>query len=101
MWNQSDMISQGQPASVKVFNVPQFSAPVSQKNFFKGDKVQFKWNTQGTSLIVKAETEVDSSGKSYYGETTLYLLSANGEFDSRIDLGRRCFNERENFTDSR
>ena len=46
-----------------------------------------KWNDQGTSLIVLAQTEVDKSGKSYYGETTLYLLSANGGFDSRIDLG--------------
>ena len=67
--------------------MPHFDAPASKKTFFKGDKVQFKWNTQGTSVIVKAETEADSSGKSYYGETTLYLLSATGEFDSRIDLG--------------
>ena len=69
--------------------MPNFDAPVSQKNFFKGDKVQLKWNDQGTSLIVLAQTEVDKSGKSYYGETTLYLLSANGGFDSRIDLGTR------------
>lgn len=67
--------------------MPNFEAPVSQKNFFKGDKVQLKWNDQGTSLIVLAQTEVDKSGKSYYGETTLYLLSSNGGFDSRIELG--------------
>ena len=78
---------QGQPAAVKVFNVPNFDAPVSQKNFFKGDKVQLKWNDLGTHLIVLAQTEVDKTGKSYYGETTLYLLSADGGFDSRIDLG--------------
>lgn len=46
-----------------------------------------KWNNSGTTLIVLAQTEVDKSGKSYYGETTLYLLSSNGGFDSRIDLG--------------
>lgn len=79
--------SKGQPAAVKVFNVPNFDAPVSQKTFFKGDKVQLKWNAEGTSVIVLAQTEVDKSGKNYYGETTLYLLSANGGFDSRIDLG--------------
>ena len=78
---------QGSPASVRVFNIPNFSSPVSQKNFFKGDKVQMKWNAEGTSLIVLAQTEVDKSGKSYYGETTMYILSANGGFDSRIDLG--------------
>ena len=74
-----------------MFNVPNFDAAVSQKNFFKGDKVQLKWNDEGTSLIVLAQTEVDKSGKSYYGETTLYLLSANGGFDSRIDLGISYF----------
>ncbi|OJD22548.1 hypothetical protein ACJ73_06105 [Blastomyces percursus] len=78
----------GLPASVRIFNVPQFNSPVSQKNFFKGDKVQLKWNNTGTTLIVLAQTDVDKTGKSYYGETTLYLLSANGGFDSRIDLDK-------------
>jgi translation initiation factor 2A len=71
-----------------VFNVPQFTSPVSQKTFFKGDKVQLKWNSLGTSLIVLAQTEVDKSNKSYYGETTLYLLFANGAFDARITLDK-------------
>lgn len=79
---------QGQPAAVRVYNVPHFDTPASQKNFFKGDKVQLKWNDHGTSLIVLAQTEVDKTNKNYYGETTLYLLSANGGFDSRIELGR-------------
>ena len=46
-----------------------------------------KWNDSGTTLIVLAQTEVDKTGKSYYGETTLYILGTNG-FDSRIDLGK-------------
>lgn len=71
-----------------MFNVPQFTTPISQKTFFKGDKVQFKWNTQGTSLIVLAHTDVDKSNKSYYGETTMYLLSANGSFDARVSLDK-------------
>lgn len=79
---------QGQPAAVRVYNVPNFTMPISQKNFYKGDKVQLKWNDAGTSLIVLAQTEVDKTGKSYYGETTMYLLSANGGFDSRIDLDK-------------
>ncbi|KAI1822198.1 translation initiation factor eIF-2A [Xylaria intraflava] len=78
----------GQPATVRVFNVPQFAAPISQKTFFKGDKVQLKWNSLGTSLIVLAQTDVDKSNKSYYGETTLYLLSANGSLDARITLDK-------------
>ncbi|KAL4894271.1 eukaryotic translation initiation factor eIF2A-domain-containing protein [Aspergillus ambiguus] len=78
----------GQPAAVKLFMVPQFGAPVSQKTFFKGDKVQLKWNASGTTLIVLAQTDVDKTGKSYYGETTLYLLSITGGFDSRVDLDK-------------
>ena len=73
---------------MRVYNVPNFTTPASQKNFFKGDKVQLKWNDAGTTLIVLAQTEVDKTGKSYYGETTMYLLSANGGFDSRIDLDK-------------
>lgn len=76
------------PAAVKVFQVPQFNQPISQKTFFKGDKVQLKWNDLGTSLIVLAQTEVDKTNKSYYGETNMYILSANGSFDSRIQLDK-------------
>lgn len=76
------------PAAVKVYKVPSFDQPVSQKTFFKGDKVQLKWNELGTSLIVLAQTDVDKSNRSYYGETNMYILSANGGFDSRIDLDK-------------
>ncbi|KAF1956522.1 translation initiation factor eIF-2A [Byssothecium circinans] len=78
----------GMPAAVKVFQVPQFTSAVSQKTFYKGDKVQLKWNDLGTSLIVLAQTEVDKTNKSYYGETNMYILSANGTFDSRIQLDK-------------
>ncbi|KAF2176424.1 translation initiation factor eIF-2A [Zopfia rhizophila CBS 207.26] len=78
----------GLPAVVKVFQVPKFNSPVSQKTFFKGDKVQLKWNDLGTSLIVLAQTDVDKTNKSYYGETNMYILSANGGFDSRIQLDK-------------
>ena len=70
--------------------MPNFGSPISQKHFFKGDKAQLKWNSDGSALIVLAQTEVDKSGKNYYGETTLYLMSATGGFDSRIDLGKLC-----------
>lgn len=68
--------------------MPLFNSPVSQKTFFKGDKVQLKWNALGTTLIVLAQTDVDKSNKSYYGETTLYLLNSNGAFDARITLDK-------------
>jgi hypothetical protein len=75
------------PAIVKVFNTSNLEVAVSQKSFFKCDKVSLKWNNKGSHLLVLAETEVDKSGKSYMGESTLYLLSSNGGFDSRVELG--------------
>ena len=39
-------------------------------------------------LPTLAQTEVDKTEKSYYGETTLYVLSANGGFDSWITLDK-------------
>jgi translation initiation factor 2A len=32
-------------------------------------------------------TDVDATGKSYYGETNLYLVSLDGSFDGLVDLG--------------
>ncbi|KAK0703260.1 eukaryotic translation initiation factor eIF2A-domain-containing protein [Lasiosphaeria miniovina] len=78
----------GQLAGVKVFNMPQFATPISQKTFSRGDKVQLKWNALGTNLIVLAQIEVDKSNKSYYGETNMYLLSVNGSFDARVILDK-------------
>jgi translation initiation factor 2A len=76
----------GQPAFVRLYTVPNFANPVSQKSFFKGDKIQMNWNANGTSVIILAQTDVDKSNKSYYGESTMYILSTTG-FDARIDLG--------------
>ncbi|KAH9469149.1 hypothetical protein Pst134EA_009678 [Puccinia striiformis f. sp. tritici] len=47
-----------------------------------------KWNRSGTSVLILTQTDVDKTGKSYYGETNLYMLSANGQFDCRVTLDR-------------
>lgn len=76
----------GKPASVRVYQFPNFDQPVSQKTFFKAENAQMKWNKLGTALLVLGSTDVDRSGKSYYGETNLYLLGIAGSYDSRIHL---------------
>lgn len=76
----------GKPASVRVYQFPNFEQPVSQKTFFKAESAQMKWNKLGTTLLVLGSTDVDRSGKSYYGETNLYLLGIAGSYDSRIHL---------------
>lgn len=78
----------GKPALVDVYNVPSFGRPLSSKSLFKAEKVVLKWNALGTSLIVWSQTEVDQTGKSYYGESNLYLRGIAGNYDCRIDLDK-------------
>lgn len=81
----------GAPASVKIYpleGLKQSTSPLTQKTFFKADKIQMKWNRSGTSVLILTQTDVDKTGKSYYGETNLYMLSANGHFDCRVTLDR-------------
>lgn len=85
----------GAPASVRIYPLaslvpePQSApAPVSQKMFFKADKIQMKWNTQGTAVLFATSTDHDKTGKSYYGETNLYMMSTRGDFDCRVALDK-------------
>ncbi|PWN28942.1 translation initiation factor eIF-2A, partial [Jaminaea rosea] len=85
----------GAPASVRVYPLaslipspPEPPAPISQKTFFKADKIQMKWNRAGTSLLFMTSTDVDRTNKSYYGETNLYMMSARGDFDCRVSLDK-------------
>ncbi|KAG0674414.1 hypothetical protein C6P40_000406 [Pichia californica] len=74
------------PAYIKVYSLPNIKNPVSQKQFFKGESCIFKWNSLGTSILALVSTDVDSTNKSYYGETQLYLLDISGLFDQKIHL---------------
>ncbi|CAG7846737.1 Eukaryotic translation initiation factor 2A Short=eIF-2A [Serendipita indica DSM 11827] len=79
----------GTPGSIRVYNLSALTAPPAcQKSFFKADRVTIKWNSLGTLALIMTHTEVDKSNKSYYGETGMYLLSAAGNFDSRIVLDK-------------
>ena len=59
------------------------------------------WSPNGSALIIETSTDVDTSGKSYYGETGLYFLQryfdvalskfflhwrSDGEYDCIIPL---------------
>ncbi|KAI0294651.1 eukaryotic translation initiation factor eIF2A-domain-containing protein [Multifurca ochricompacta] len=79
----------GQPANVSIHSLLNLSAPPTcQKTFFKAEKSQIKWNNLGTQVLVLTQTDVDSTNKSYYGQSGLYLLSAAGNFDCRISLDK-------------
>ncbi|ORX91387.1 translation initiation factor eIF-2A [Basidiobolus meristosporus CBS 931.73] len=78
----------GAPAIVRMYGITNFNVPLAQKTFFKADKVQFMWNNLGTNLLVLTQTEVDKTGKSYYGETNLYFMSVAGNYDCRVALDK-------------
>lgn len=50
-----------------MYSIPTFNAPLSNKTFYKADQVQMFWNELGTNLLVLTQTDVDKTGKSYYG----------------------------------
>ncbi|KAI5806122.1 eukaryotic translation initiation factor eIF2A-domain-containing protein [Geopyxis carbonaria] len=78
----------GNPAMVKVFQIPNWKTVLSQKSFYKADRVQLKWNNIGTAVLVFAQTDADKTGKSYYGETNLYLITVTGNYDCRVQLDK-------------
>ncbi|KAI9323826.1 eukaryotic translation initiation factor eIF2A-domain-containing protein [Dichotomocladium elegans] len=78
----------GAPAIVRMYSIPNFNQALSNKTFFKADNVQMFWNDLGTNLLVLTQTDVDKTGKSYYGETNLYYLAVAGNFDCRVPLDK-------------
>ena len=54
----------------------------ARKNFFNAQTAAMMWNKNGTGLLVKADTDKDVTGQSYYGTTTLYFLRADGQNDA-------------------
>ncbi|KAM0793771.1 hypothetical protein ACM66B_001189 [Microbotryomycetes sp. NB124-2] len=78
----------GAPAMVKIYNLTALISCSSQKTFFKADKIKMKWNKTGSNVLFLTSTEVDKTGKSYYGESNLYLMAAAGHFDCRVTLDR-------------
>ena len=56
--------------------------------FFKADKCQIEWSPNGKHLLAMSQTEVDSTGVSYYGESNLYFVAGDGSFDCRVELDK-------------
>jgi translation initiation factor 2A len=71
-----------------MYSIPNFKTALSNKTFYKADRVTMYWNDLGTNLLVLTMTDVDKSNKSYYGETNLYYLAVAGNFDCRVPLDK-------------
>jgi translation initiation factor 2A len=61
---------------------------VVSKSFFRATEANFSWNSSGTAVLVQTHTDVDKSGKSYYGESGLYCLSTDKTLETDVRLSK-------------
>jgi len=67
-------VDKGAPAKCGLYREPNLERPLAFKSFFKADKINFKWNAEGSACLIATATDLDTTGKSYYGETNLYYM---------------------------
>jgi translation initiation factor 2A len=97
----STLVGQSAPDAEKI-ETRDMPTTTARKAFYKADKLQVKWNNAGTMVrftcgyknmanvqaLFLTHSDVDSTGKSYYGETNLYLVSLDGSFDGLVELDK-------------
>lgn len=71
--------AKAQPSIVRIFKYPNLTDSITNKSFFKADRVKFSWSPSGNSLLVICQSDFDKSGKSYYGEQSLNFMDVKGE----------------------
>lgn len=80
--------SKGIPASVQIFscNKDAQSQAVARRSFFRCSTVQMHWNHGSTGLLVIAQSDVDKTNQSYYGESKLNYLTTDGIHEGLVPL---------------
>ncbi|GAB5030602.1 eukaryotic translation initiation factor 2a [Nannochloropsis oceanica] len=76
----------GKPASVRIYQYPEFGVALTSKSFFKAQEAHLRWSPNGQAVLIHTHTDVDTSGVSYYGSTGLYLLHADGSYEVTVPL---------------
>lgn len=77
----------GQPGRVTVYQHPDNGGEeIVQRSTFRADSVDFKWASTGRALLALVSTNVDATGKSYYGESEVYFVDISNKTIQRIDL---------------
>lgn len=62
------------------------SQPIARRSFFRCSNAQLKWNHGSTGLLVVAQSDVDKTNQSYYGESKLYYLTTDGKHEGLVPL---------------
>ncbi|CAI5983855.1 unnamed protein product [Closterium sp. NIES-64] len=92
--------AKGAPASVRIFTrdsaTPSSSsssaaappAPIARRSFFKCSAVRLVWNVGTTAVLAWTHSDVDKTNQSYYGESGLHFLAADGSFEGAVPLSK-------------
>jgi len=83
---QYSMAMSGNKTGSKPFN------RISQRAFMGVDSCELLWcpsKSYHHNLLAVASSDVDTSGKSYYGHQTLYLLSSRNSMTTRIPIAEK------------
>ncbi|KAG0486880.1 hypothetical protein HPP92_008975 [Vanilla planifolia] len=80
--------SKGVPASIQIFscNNEAQPQPVARRSFFRCSTVQLLWNHGSTGLLAIAQSDVDKTNQSYYGESKLSYLTTDGSHEGLVPL---------------
>ncbi|KAF6161249.1 hypothetical protein GIB67_009136 [Kingdonia uniflora] len=80
--------SKGVPASVQIFACAKDAQGqvVARRSFFRCSTVQLSWNLGSTGLLAVAQSDVDKTNQSYYGESKLYYLTTDGKHEGLVPL---------------
>ena len=74
---------------MRVWKHPDFGEGrfLQSKSFYKASEVVLMWSPAGDALLIHTHTEVDKTGKSYYGETGLFFMPLDGKV-SNVTLNK-------------
>jgi translation initiation factor 2A len=85
----------GIPGSVCIYSPPPTGTegvielqPTARKAFFRVNEVDFMWAPDGKAVLVLGSCDVDVTNQSYYGETSLVYMRADGQIDCKVPLDK-------------
>lgn len=79
--------TKGAPGKIATYKHPDEGGDeLAHRSTFRADSVTFKWNSKGTAVLSLISTNIDTTGKSYYGESEVYFMDNLGVVTQRVDL---------------
>lgn len=79
--------NKGNPASIQLRNLHDKMSIICQRTSFNSDKCTLQWNSRGNAVLAVSSADVDKSNKSYYGTSTVFLMTKSGD-DYKIALDK-------------